>query len=157
MTTAIFENSSKLLACVASVSNRVFARMLERKQKKDWRGRGRGEEEEVPSFPSPSPVIHFFFLPLSQFSRRTSRGNACYALRLRSCALLSSWRHDGQDRPDKQTYQVHPPPPPVALRHPAQTVKMHTFPRLPIFSNLLQAQLLCGNKYQFFLISGDPF
>ena len=79
MTTAIFENSSKLLACVASVSNRVIARKLERKQKKDWRGRGRGEEEEVPSFPSASPVIHFFFLPLSQFSRRTSRGNACYA------------------------------------------------------------------------------
>ena len=29
-------------------------------------------------FPSPSPVIHFFLL-LSQLSRRTSRGNACYA------------------------------------------------------------------------------
>ena len=43
------------VACVASVSNRV-----------------------VPSFPSPSPVIHFFLL-LSQLSRRTSRGNACYA------------------------------------------------------------------------------
>ena len=44
------------LACVASVSNRVIARKLEGKQKKGWRGRG----EEVPSFPSPSPVIHFF-------------------------------------------------------------------------------------------------
>ena len=43
------------VACVASVSNRV-----------------------VPSFPSPSPVIHFFLL-LSQLSRRTWRGNACYA------------------------------------------------------------------------------
>ena len=30
--------------------------------------------------PSPSPVIHFFFfLLLPQLSRRTSRGNACYA------------------------------------------------------------------------------
>ena len=56
------------LACVASVSNRVITRKLERKQKKGWRG----------SFPSPSPVIHFFLL-LSQLSRRTSRGNACYA------------------------------------------------------------------------------
>ena len=54
--------------------------------------------QAVPSFPSPSPVIHFFFalvpaflrspppppsftffLLLSQLSRRTSRGNACYA------------------------------------------------------------------------------
>ena len=34
--------------------------------------------EVVPSFPSPSPVIHFFSL-LSQLSRRTSRRNACYA------------------------------------------------------------------------------
>ena len=53
------------IACVASVSNRVIARKLERKQKKGWRGRGRGEEEvcgqAVPSFPSPSPVIHVFF------------------------------------------------------------------------------------------------
>ena len=152
MTTAIFENSSKLLACV---SNRVIARKLERKQKKDWRGRGRGEEEEVPSFPSASPVIHFFFLPLSQFSRRTSRGNACYAgyevarFSLRDVTMAKIVR---TNKPTKFT-----PPPPVALRHPAQTVKMHTFPRLPIFSNLLQAQLLCGNKYQFFLISGDPF
>ena len=52
------------LACIASVSNRVIARKLERKQKKGWRGRGRGEEEvcgqAVPSFPSPSPVIHVF-------------------------------------------------------------------------------------------------
>ena len=47
------------LACLASVSNRVIARKLERKQKNGWRGRGRGEE--VPSFPSPSPVIPFFF------------------------------------------------------------------------------------------------
>ena len=34
--------------------------------------------QAVPSFPSPSPVIDFFLL-LSQLSRRTSRGNACYA------------------------------------------------------------------------------
>ena len=34
--------------------------------------------QAVPSFPSPSPVIHVFLL-LSQLSRRTSRGNVCYA------------------------------------------------------------------------------
>ena len=28
----------------------------------------------------------------------------------RSCALLSSWRHDGQDRPDKQTTKFTTPP-----------------------------------------------
>ena len=36
------------LACVASVSNRVIARKLEREQKrKGGRGRGRGEEETL--------------------------------------------------------------------------------------------------------------
>ena len=39
------------------------------KKKKGGRGRGRGEE--VPSFPSPSPVLSFFFLLSSQLSRRT--------------------------------------------------------------------------------------
>ena len=34
--------------------------------------------QAVPSFPSASPIINFF-LRLSQLSRRTSRGNACYA------------------------------------------------------------------------------
>ena len=29
----------------------------------------------------------------------------------RSCALLPSWRHDGQDRPDKQTTKFTTPPP----------------------------------------------
>ena len=43
------------LACVASVSNRVIARKLEREQKKKVEGGGGGE-----SFPSPSPVIPFF-------------------------------------------------------------------------------------------------
>ena len=51
------------LACVASVSNRVITRKLERKQK---------------TVPLPLPR-HSFFLLLSQLSRRTSRGNACYA------------------------------------------------------------------------------
>ena len=46
------------LACVASVSNRVIARKLEREQKKGF---------------------SFCFLLLSQLSGRTSRGNACYA------------------------------------------------------------------------------
>lgn len=36
---------------------------LERKQKNGWRGRG----EEVPSFPSPSPVIHVFFALVPAF------------------------------------------------------------------------------------------
>ena len=45
-----------IIACVASVSNRVIAQKLERKRKK-------------PSFPSPSPVITF--LLSSQLSRRT--------------------------------------------------------------------------------------
>ena len=47
---------------------------MERKQKKGRRGRGRGEEETLPV-----PRHPFFFLLLSQLSRRTSRGNACYA------------------------------------------------------------------------------
>ena len=71
------------VACVASVSNRVIALKLERKLKKRLKGEGEGRRgkrkgEEVPSFPSPFPVIHVFLL-LSQLSRRTSRGNACYA------------------------------------------------------------------------------
>ena len=65
---AIKVSLTKTVACVASVSNRVIARKLGRKQKL-----------VVPSFPSPSPVIQFFFLLLSRLSRRTSRGNACYA------------------------------------------------------------------------------
>ena len=50
-----------VVACVASVSNRVIARKLEL------------------SLPPPFPVIHFFFSLLSQLSRRTSQGSACYA------------------------------------------------------------------------------
>ena len=42
------------VACVASVSNRVIARKLEREQKKG-------------SFPSPSPVIHFVFCSCPSF------------------------------------------------------------------------------------------
>ena len=53
-----FSRDSLHLACVASVSNRVIARKLER---------------------TPFLVIHFFFLLSSQFSTRTLRGNACYA------------------------------------------------------------------------------
>ena len=44
------------LACVASVSNRVIARKLERKQKKGWRGRG----EEFLHSPPPPPSFLFF-------------------------------------------------------------------------------------------------
>ena len=45
-----FDFTSPTLACVASVSNRVIARKLERKQKRSGRGRGRGRgrgEEET--------------------------------------------------------------------------------------------------------------
>ena len=47
------------LACVASVSNRVMARKLEREQKKEGgrgrgRGRGRGEEETLARKPHDS-------------------------------------------------------------------------------------------------------
>ena len=79
----VFEtvNEPPYLACVASVSNRVIARKLERKQRKGWS-----------SFvPLPLPRHSFFFLLLSQLSRRTSRGNACYAgytlLRATACCF----------------------------------------------------------------------
>ena len=65
-------------ACVASVCNRVIARKVERKRKKGWRGRG-GEGRRGSFFPLPLPRHFFFFLLLPQLSRRTSRGNACYA------------------------------------------------------------------------------
>ena len=66
------------LACVASVSNRVIARTLERKQKKV---EGGGEKREGSFVPLPLPRHSFFFFApvLSQLSIRTSRGNACYA------------------------------------------------------------------------------
>ena len=56
------------LACVASVSNRVTARKLEREQK--------GEGSFIP-LPLPRPF--FFFLLSSQQFSTNSRGNACYA------------------------------------------------------------------------------
>ena len=59
--------------------SRVIRRKLERKQKKGWRGRGRGEEERGSFFPLPLPCHSCLFLLLCQLSRRTSRGNACYA------------------------------------------------------------------------------
>ena len=40
------------LACVASVSNRVIARKLERKQKKGWRGREREKRKRLPANPT---------------------------------------------------------------------------------------------------------
>ena len=53
--------------------------------------------QAVPSFPSPSPVIHFFLL-LSQLSRRTSRGNACYAgYTFLKIKLADSWPADVGD------------------------------------------------------------
>ena len=58
------------LACVASISSRGSSRKLGQEQKKmNDGGQNRGVcGQAVPSFPSPSPVIHFFLL-LSQFSR----------------------------------------------------------------------------------------
>ena len=53
------------LACVASVSNRLIARKLEREQKKKF-------------VPLPLPR-HSFFLLSSQLFSTNSRGNACYA------------------------------------------------------------------------------
>ena len=50
------------LACVASVSNRVIARTLERKQKKV---EGGGEKREGSFVPLPLPRHSFFFLLLS--------------------------------------------------------------------------------------------
>ena len=48
----MFDNNDDDVACVASVSNRVIARKLERKQKKGWRGRG--EEETLARKPHDS-------------------------------------------------------------------------------------------------------
>ena len=45
--------SSSSLTCIASVSNRVIARKLEREQKKKG-GRGRGEEETLACKPHDS-------------------------------------------------------------------------------------------------------
>ena len=62
--------ATQAIACVASVSNRVIARKLDRKQKKRLKGEGRGEEEGGGSFISlPLRRHSFFFLLLSQFSR----------------------------------------------------------------------------------------
>ena len=68
------EACPQMVACVASVSNRVIERKVERKQKK-VEGGGGGEKRVS----HPLPHHSFFFLLLSQLSRRTSRGNACYA------------------------------------------------------------------------------
>ena len=58
-------------AGVASVSNRVIARKLERRQ-----GEGRGEEEGF--LFSPPPPRSFLFFALFPTLSTISRGNACY-------------------------------------------------------------------------------
>ena len=69
----------RYLACVASASSRVIARKLEREQKKIGKWKESGEEKTaLPSLPSPSPVIPFFFALVPTFSTNL-RGNACYA------------------------------------------------------------------------------
>ena len=45
---------------------------------------------DISRFPFPSPVINFFLL-LSQLSRRTSRGNACYAGYTCIVLYIHSW------------------------------------------------------------------
>ena len=57
-------------ACVATVSNRVLARKLERRQTKKLEGRGGGEKREVSFSPLHLPV-HSSFLLSSQRSRRS--------------------------------------------------------------------------------------
>ena len=69
----------RYLACVASASNRVIARKLERERKKLESGR-RAEKRKQRFLlsPPPSPVIPFFFALVPTFSTNL-RGNACYA------------------------------------------------------------------------------
>ena len=62
------------LACLASVSNRVIARKLERKRKIK-RCKREGEGRRCSFFPLPLPCHSFFLLSFST----NSRGNACYA------------------------------------------------------------------------------
>ena len=70
------------LACVASVSNQVIARKLEREQKKKVEG-GRGGEKRKRCFllsPPPPPSFPFFAL-VPTFSTN-SRGNTCHVATL---------------------------------------------------------------------------
>ena len=48
-----------LLACVASVFNRVIARKVERELKANGKAKGRGEKETFSPLPSPSPSFLF--------------------------------------------------------------------------------------------------
>ena len=63
------------VACVGSVSNRVIARKLERSKKKNVKGGGGGEKRKrkLPSFPSPSYVIPFFFCSRPNFLHGVAR------------------------------------------------------------------------------------
>ena len=74
--------------------------------------------QAVPSFPSPSPVIHFFLL-LSQLSRRTLRGNACYAgyEKGRELKERNAW-HRG-------FYWSLPPPHSTIRYHPIKITFVH--------------------------------
>ena len=61
------------IACVASVSNRrsYCAKVRAGAKKKVERGGGGEKRKQFTSFPSPSPVIPFFWLSSLQLSRRT--------------------------------------------------------------------------------------
>ena len=78
------------LACVATVSNRVMARKLERERKKTrwkWERKGRrgrfskswSLRASVSWYPLPVPRHSFISLLSSQLFSANSRGNACYA------------------------------------------------------------------------------
>ena len=89
-------NTFVCLDCVASVSNWVIARKLERQRKKKCEGEGVGSWAEETAFPSlPSlPPSFLLFVIASTFSTNPL-GNACYTgYRVPSCffsCLLLPW------------------------------------------------------------------
>ena len=76
-------------ACVATVSNRVLARKLERRQTKKLEGRGGGEKRKVSFSPLHLPV-HSSFLLSSQRSRR-SRAETLATRRLERSDSPKCW------------------------------------------------------------------
>ena len=86
-----------LLACVASVSNRVTARKLEREQKKKrWKGEGEWRRGNLHSFiPLPLPRHSFFFCSRPNFldelarTRLLRRLTICKSIFLSPLSLIS--------------------------------------------------------------------
>ena len=85
------------LACVASVSNRVIARKLEREQTKKKSGRGKGKGEGKRYLLSLPPPPSFLFFALVPTFSTNSRGNACYAS-YRSPSLSTRSKRDNQNK-----------------------------------------------------------